>query len=819
MVHLSKDELLRASEAGRAEIARMASHVSICPSCRALTASLLQDHANPAAREVPLKTLLELAAFEREAAIEQLLARAEFVDLCRFKRTTQKERVIRSRSCHTAAFINLLIAAVRAPRPKDEAESFSALAVLAVQGMEDKRNPGGFKNDLLATIWTETANARRIHGEWPHAYTALERAERYLDLGTGSPALRARCLSVTASLQNDQGGRARAMASLEECRRIYEAQCDWPLLARTLVQMAHCILDHDPAQGLALLDLASVVIPSEDPTLRWLAESNRAECLITMGRVAESLSSFGEAERLRSLQQRPDGGVRSVFTAARLLEALGRMKEAEILFGEALAGDLEQGYHKHILLDLLYVFAFYVRRGELERAAEISLQTLAEIESQNTVLHEQLRTVFVRLIEAAREGMLSEQMLEEVTDYLRAHWRYPAPAAPVLASGSLAPSPLAKVPAVSDDKLLAPLLARALWSRIRRETRKNQQALVAKLSECHTSPFADLLLAELRAAGSRDETEFVASLALRAAEGMTDPDAAQEFLAQVWTEVANVRRVAAEWDHARVALRRADEQLARSSGAPLIRGRMLSVAASLCADQGQIGEALAILDESRTLYERGKAWPLVARTLVQVAHLLVDHDPTRALALAEKSLPMIPANDPVLRWLAESIRTESLIEMGETSQALQTFQIVESLRSSHARVDAGRRSNFTAARLLEALGHLREAEQLFEAVIAETFEREAYREAFLDILYLFGLHLRQGETQKAVALCRFAITQLDLFDVGHEQLRAVWRELMDAATRQAIRLEALAEVREFLKVHWKKPAAKAPRFSFSPRVS
>src|SRR5882724_3152237 len=817
MAHLSREELLRASEAGRTDIARMAAHVSICPFCRALAESLLQDRANPAAREVPLRSLLELAAFERETAIEQLLARAELAGLRRLKRVAQKERVIRSRSRHTAAFIDLLIAAVRAPRPKDEAESFSALAVLAVQGMDEKRNTGAFKNDLLATICTETANARRIHGEWPHVYTALERAEQYLDRGTGNPALRARWLSITASLQNDQGARAKAIASLEECRRIYEAQRDWPLLARTLVQMAHCILDHDPAQGLALLDLASIILPPEDPTLRWLAESNRAECLITLGRAEEALSSFSEAERLRPLQQRPDGGARSVFTAARLLESCGRMEAAEILFAEALAGDLEQGYHKHTLLDLLYVFAFHVRRGEPERAAEISLQTLAEIERQNTVLHEQLRTIFERLIEAAREGVLSEPMLEEMADYLRAHWRYPAPSAPVLASGSQAANPLAGVPVFGDDQLIAPLLARALWSRIRRETRKNQQALVAEWPECHTRAFADLLLAELRAAGSRDEAEFLASLALRAAAGMADPAAAQEFLAQVWTEVANVRRLAAEWNLARAALRKAEAQLTRSSGAPIIQGRMLSVAASLCADQGHIAEALAILDECRTVYEGESAWPLVARTLVQVAHLLVDHDPTRALALAEKSLSLIPANDPVLRWLAESIRTESLIEMGEVGQALQTFQIAESLRSSHARADAGRRSNFTAARLLEALGHLREAEQLFEAVIAETLEREAYKEAFLDILYLFGLHLRQGETEKAVALCRFALAQLDLFAVGHEQLRAVWVELMDAAKRRTITLESIAEARKFLKVHWTKPASKAPRFSFKAR--
>jgi tetratricopeptide (TPR) repeat protein len=200
--------------------------------------------------------------------------------------------------------------------------------------------------------------------------------------------------------------------------------------------------------------------------------------------------------------------------------------------------------------------------------------------------------------------------------------------------------------------------------------------------------------------------------------------------------------------------------------------------------------------------------------LIQMAHTLVESEPERALALAEKALPLVPADDSLLRWLSESIRTECLIEVGQAGQALQAFHLAESLRGGHARADADMRSNYTAARLLEALGQMREAEQLFMGVIAEAFEREAYREAFLDILYLFGLHIRNGATEKAIALCRLAIDRLDLFSLGHEQLRAVWTDLMNAATRRAIRLEALTEVRVFLKVHWKYPASKPPRFSF-----
>src|SRR6185295_16881946 len=173
MAHVTKEELLRASEAGRAEIARLAAHLSICPACRSLAEGLLKDQARPVTREVPLKALLELAAFEREAAVEQLLARAEWAGIRKITKGAQKERVIRSRSCHTPAFLDVLLTALRAPHPKEEAEFLTSIAVLAVQGMDLKRDSAEFKNDLLSTIWTETGNVRRIKGEWQYSEAAL----------------------------------------------------------------------------------------------------------------------------------------------------------------------------------------------------------------------------------------------------------------------------------------------------------------------------------------------------------------------------------------------------------------------------------------------------------------------------------------------------------------------------------------------------------------------------------------------------------------------------------------------------------------------
>ena len=103
-----EEDLLRASDAGRPEVARLVAHLGECASCRSLALSLVQDRPLPAKRQDPLRTLLEFAKYEEGEEVERLLARAEFAALRRLTRGAQKERVIHTPSCHAAAFIDVL---------------------------------------------------------------------------------------------------------------------------------------------------------------------------------------------------------------------------------------------------------------------------------------------------------------------------------------------------------------------------------------------------------------------------------------------------------------------------------------------------------------------------------------------------------------------------------------------------------------------------------------------------------------------------------------------------------------------------------------
>lgn len=816
MAHLSREEILRACGGGEADVEALAAHLATCAACRTLAAGSLGDRPDALKRSPLLKALVKIAGFERTEALDRLLAQAAMAELQCLTRGKRKERVILSRFCRSAAFSEVLLDRLRSQRSRDESESLTSLAVLAAQGMGPAAGSEALKNDRLARIWVETGNARRMRGEWQHAHTALLRAEEHMDVGTGDACIRARWLSITGSLQWDQGRRDEAMTAMEDSGAIYAEQEDWPQVGRMLVQVAHCIADHEPERALTSLDRASVLIAAEDHSLRALAGRIRTDCLITVGRVEDALLAFAESERARPRHDRPSAALRSTFLAARLLEVLGRVEEAEALFESVVTEELDRGLFKDAVLDLVYIFELHLRSGTPARAAIFGARALGELEDREAPAHDEYRTLLARLVDAARGQSLDEEMLRAAREHLRVAWHHAGAAEPTAAPGSKHRSSIRKpAPVHPEPAVVEPLLARARWSRLRQLMRREQRARVARSPEYHTRAFVEHLLEGVRQAPSRDEAEFIASLALQAIPCMDSaPPLKHDLHAQLWTEVANARRVASEWSKASAALLQAGKHLADGSGDPLLRARARSVYASLLADQGRTDDAVAALEECVALYEEQRAWPEVGRTLVQEAHALVDTAPARALALAGRAAPFLSATDVSLRCLAENICTDALITLGEVELALRVFDLAEPRRKSGASEVALRRSHFIAARLLEHLGHYKEAVQLFEAVVADAFDHEAYREAFLDLLYLFSVHLRQGAPDRAVAVCRLAIDRLDFLGLGHEQLHAVWAQLREAAVGQSIAPEGLAEVRQFLKAHWKIPAAKAPRFSF-----
>jgi len=363
------------------------------------------------------------------------------------------------------------------------------------------------------------------------------------------------------------------------------------------------------------------------------------------------------------------------------------------------------------------------------------------------------------------------------------------------------------------------LAAVAEWAELQRvPSRRSRRERVRMTKGCHTLAFFSLVLGELKVMSSWDESEFAAGLGLLCIEAMSQrrligEAAERDLKGQLWTAVANNRRRAAEWERAHQALVNAERYLKEGTGDPLLQAEFLSITASILAEEGNESSALDALERCKGIYRHRSEWPLLARTLVQQANILVESDPASGLTALDQAAPMIPTADSYLALIAGLLRVRCLIELQRPNEALQIYRRCSRLLTSDPNVRMQLRVRFTAAQLMDSLGYKQPAERLLEDVVDRDVEHELYKDAFLDLLYLYERHLKAGEMEKAARVCRRALTDPSLSAVAHDRMRTVWEQLLAATGRHAIGQEVLSGLRRYLNVHWKRPAATPPAVS------
>lgn len=372
---------------------------------------------------------------------------------------------------------------------------------------------------------------------------------------------------------------------------------------------------------------------------------------------------------------------------------------------------------------------------------------------------------------------------------------------------------LAEVFKLEQEDALEATLAHAEWSEMRLLTPKAQKDRAAVTRICKSWAFVSLLLRELWACHTYEAAERLAHLTTICIQGM-DPNQYSEHVridlhVELWAELANARRKAAEWTRANQAIDRAESLREKGTLSPWLEAFCLAVGALIKADQGFVEEAAASLERCVKVYERLEDWPAVARTLIQTANVLQDIYPAEGLLLAKRALPLVPSSDPELAKLARLLQVECLIWLNELPEAASLFGgCLQSHETGRMRI----RRDFVGARLLHSFGYRKEAERMFRDVVTADLELSLYKDAFLDLLYVFGMHVREGELHKARAICEHALTQPELADFSHEQMRTVWTLLLDNAQRLAVATDLLGEVRKYLGVHWRRPANDTPPF-------
>jgi len=124
------------------------------------------------------------------------------------------------------------------------------------------------------------------------------------------------------------------------------------------------------------------------------------------------------------------------------------------------------------------------------------------------------------------------------------------------------------------------------------------------------------------------------------------------------------------------------------------------------------------------------------------------------------------------------------------------------------------RREFVCARLLHAAGFRKEAERLHSDVVTADLEASLYKDAFLDLLYAFGVHVREEELDKAASICQRALSEVELAAFSHEQIKAIWTLLLEKVHRRTIELDLIKRARGYMAVHWRHPSPTASLRAF-----
>lgn len=364
------------------------------------------------------------------------------------------------------------------------------------------------------------------------------------------------------------------------------------------------------------------------------------------------------------------------------------------------------------------------------------------------------------------------------------------------------------------------LEAQALWIEIRSLTPKARRDKVRLTRTLHSVSFLEILL-EAGASAPPAEAEELFYLALLAAQQLSAPRVSAELrndlCAECCTEIANARRRQAKWPAARDALKKGSEYVERGSKDGVAEGKILCVTGALEDDLGNSEEAAVFLQAATGLFETAGQRFLTGRTLAQLANSVADYDPAESLHAVAKALTLVQDNNPRLVAHLEILRMNCLITMGAPQEALVRLNerkvLYEQFREPYIQL----RKQYTAARALEHLGQPKKAEILLQEVIAGDLENGLVKDFFLDLVYLFGFHLRRGQTSEAIAVCRRASQELSLLDdeegssePAREQMRMVWKRLEEEVRKGNVELGVTQVLRKYVRSHWRFPADDPP---------
>lgn len=285
------------------------------------------------------------------------------------------------------------------------------LAEGAEGGAEDER----LRSDLLALALAHRGNAERVAARQRDADASLRAALDAAERGTGDRLVRARLLTLLASLRSDQSRFDEAVDAARRAAHLYRLLDDHHTRGRTLLKLAtyHAYRDELDTARQRVEQALSLVDPGREPRLLFAAHHNLASYLERLGRSDEAAAELATA---RELCEAPLDRLRCRWLAGRLARGRGETAAAEAIFNEVRREfvEREMGYDAaQVSLELAALYAEQGRTAEVRRAAEAMVPLFAARD-----VHPEARAALALYLEAARTEEAGASLARDLLRYL-----------------------------------------------------------------------------------------------------------------------------------------------------------------------------------------------------------------------------------------------------------------------------------------------------------------------------------------------------------------------------------------------------------------
>jgi tetratricopeptide (TPR) repeat protein len=400
-----------------------------CDDCAGLVQRIAAGDWNPAYEDSAVRGRATSFADEqiRRRAVELVEGWGSWALLEPLSRGERMARVLADPTLHTLGFYEHLLEAGRRYGRTNPAEGVEIVELaLLVAGHLEPRSIGGqtIRQDVLAEGHAVLGNARRLASDFDGARSALNRAWKYVEAGSGDPFTQAYIVGLEASWMIDMGEFETAEAALQEALLLYRSVHDRHHEGRTLLQMAAAIGYVDPERGIAhIREALPLVDRRREPRLDLCAHHDLAWFLADTGKTEEALALLDDTRPL--YRQFPDdwAQLRLHWLEGHIARALGKLEEAEHIFHQLWQEFRRRNLHHEFVLVSLELAETQVAHGAFETAARLAAEVYAVMAAWGR--HRYALGAWL-MLQNALDLQKTDDLLARLQRYFRRHWHRPA---------------------------------------------------------------------------------------------------------------------------------------------------------------------------------------------------------------------------------------------------------------------------------------------------------------------------------------------------------------------------------------------------------